>query len=67
MTAPVTDIPHPAQEPLPSAPQQTPGEGGIPVYDPPSNPDLPPQPEPEPFQNPDTPGIDLPSGTPAFI
>lgn len=67
MTAPVTpDMPTPA----PNMPEQVPGAGGgVPVYDPPSNPDMPGMPQPEPAQNPDTPGIaDLPGGgMPAFI
>ncbi len=71
MTAPTTDLPpFPANEPtpLPNRPEQVPGQGGVPVYDPPLNPDMPRTPLPEPDQNPDTPGIaDLPGGMPAFI
>lgn len=71
MTAPITpDINPEPTTPLPPMPEQVPGVGGgVPVYDPPANPDMPTQPQPEPSQNPDTPGIaDLPGGgMPAFI
>lgn len=67
MTGP-TRPPAPASEPtdLPRPqPEQAPGYGdGMPVQDPPVNPDTPGLPEPQPTPNPDTPGLPHTPGEP---
>ncbi len=64
-SAPATD---PTDVPA-SLPENMPGGGsGVPVYDPPTNPDLPGMPEPDPSQNEDLPGMPgIPGGMPAMI